>query len=230
MAVRASPPTDFGSRSTAPIQILTILPKLLLNTSLAVTSKIIPFQASFPSKSFTFHIFCLKQISLRKKHRVVIKSSVEASSFWSPVLSPPNFPRCYCAGWGVSVSVAEHVKWNRVDASHLWYLCYKAYCIMLLCALTFFGMLIVLFSLVMAHCVQCCVDKSHLAKSRPAPPDWQTFLNSFRFFLQNFQLSIYCRTGWVSIVSWLRQPSSFPHLSSASVENSPKVATHPSSP
>ena len=161
MAARASPPTDFGSRSTAPIQILTILPKLLLNTSLAVTSKIIPFQASFPSKSFSFHIFCLKQISLRKTHRVAIKSSVEASSFWSPVLSSPNFPPCYCAGWGVSVSVAEHVKWNRVDASHLWYLCYKAYCFMLLCALTFFGMLVVSFSLVW-HIVYSAVLTSRI--------------------------------------------------------------------
>ena len=59
MGGRASPPTDFGSRSKAPIQILTILAKLLLNTSLAVTSKIIPFQASFPSKIFSFYIFCL---------------------------------------------------------------------------------------------------------------------------------------------------------------------------
>ena len=80
----------------------------------------------------------------------------------------------------------------------------------------------------MAHCVRCYVDKSHLAKSRPAPPDWQTFLNSFRFFLEIFNCP-YCRTGWGSIVSWLRQPSSFPQLS-ASVENPPKVATHPSSP
>ena len=76
--------------------------------------------------------------------------------------------------------------------------------------------------------VLCRVDKSHLAKSRPAPPDWQTFLNSFRFFLEIFNCP-YCRTGWGSIVSWLRQPSSFPQLS-ASVKNPPKVATHPSPP
>ena len=38
-----------------------------------------------------------------------------------------------------------------------------------------------------------CVDKSHLAKSHAAPPDWQAFLTSFRFFLEIFNCP-YCRT------------------------------------
>ena len=143
MAAQASPPTDFGSRSKALIQILTILAKLLLNTSLAVTSKIIPFQASFPSKIFSFYIFCLYVSSSTDKSVLEEEKSWRSDEKFS-------FHHQYCLPLTFHLAIVpdEESVWvwrnmlnETVLTRTIYDRCYKACCVGLPCALTFFGML-----------------------------------------------------------------------------------------
>ena len=68
------------------------------------------------------------------------------------------------------------------------------------------------------------VDKSHLAKSHAAPPDWQAFLTGFRFFLEIFNCP-YCRTRREAKPLLSLDCSSHHHLPTG-VENPRKAATH----
>ena len=66
------------------------------------------------------------------------------------------------------------------------------------------------------------VDKSHLAKSHAAPPDWQAFLTGFRFFLEIFNCP-YCRTDFVLHCLLIAPTMILPTASQPR-----KAATHPS--
>ena len=149
MAAQASPPTDFGSRSRAPIQILTILAKLLLNTSLAVTSKIIPFQASFPSKTFSFYIFCLHIYPLVHVSSSTDKSvSEEEKSCRSDKKFSFHHQYCLPLTFHLAIVPDEESVWvwrnmlnETVLTRTIYDMSYKACCVGLPCALTFFGLL-----------------------------------------------------------------------------------------
>ena len=74
------------------------------------------------------------------------------------------------------------------------------------------------------------VDKSHLAKSRPAPLTGKHF-SPVSAFSSKFSIESILQNKQQTIVSWLRLrhlPPPSHRQASSSLENPPKVATHPS--